>query len=78
MLRQSLIQAGFRHPKGTAIYFGIRFLLALLLPVLYLMANVMHTESEPKSPLLFLLAAAGFYIVPYLLKLITQPTPGSY
>ncbi len=45
-LRQSLIQAGFRHPKGTAIYFGLRFLLALLLPVIYLTANVVNVKSE--------------------------------
>jgi len=39
-LRQSLIQAGFRHPKGPAIYFGVRVLAAFLLPVIYLLANV--------------------------------------
>jgi tight adherence protein C len=71
-LRQSLIQAGFRHPKGTAIYFGIRFLLALLLPVLYLLANVMDgVLSRGNLLFCFLLAAAGFYIVPYLLKFLT-------
>ncbi len=72
-LRQSLIQAGFRHPKGTAIYFGLRFLLALLLPVLYLLANVMHgVLSRGNLMVCFLLAGAGFYIVPYLLKFITR------
>jgi tight adherence protein C len=72
-LRQSLIQAGFRHPKGTAIYFGIRFLLALLLPVLYLLANVMHGVLNRGSLLFcFLLAGSGFYIVPYLLRLLTR------
>jgi tight adherence protein C len=72
-LRQSLIQAGFRHPKGTAIYFGLRFLLALLLPVLYLLANVMHGVLNRGNLLAcFLLAGAGFYIVPYLLKFLTS------
>ena len=73
LLRQSLLQAGFRHPNGIAIYFGIRFLLALLLPVLYLMANVMHgVLSRGNLLICFLLAAAGFYVVPYLLKLLTS------
>jgi len=72
-LRQSLIQAGFRHPKGTAIYFGIRFLLALLLPVLYFMANVMNGVLSRKHLMVgFLLAGAGFYLVPYLLKFLTS------
>ena len=72
-LRQSLIQAGFRHPKGTAIYFGIRFLLALLLPVLFFLANVMNGVLSRSHLLVgFMLAATGFYIVPYLLKLLTR------
>ena len=72
-LRQSLIQAGFRHPKGTAIYFGIRFLLALLLPVIYLLANVMNgVMSRGNLMVCFMLAGAGFYVVPYLLKFITS------
>ncbi len=32
-LRFSLIQAGFRHPKGTAIYFGFQALGAFFLPM---------------------------------------------
>jgi tight adherence protein C len=70
-LRQSLIQAGFRHPKGTAIYFGLRFLLALLLPVLYLVANVMNGVMNQGSLLVCCtLAGAGFYAGPYVLKFI--------
>ena len=61
VLRQSLIQAGFRHPKATAIYFGLRFLLALLLPVLYLLANVMNgVMSRGNLLFCFMLAGAGF------------------
>jgi tight adherence protein C len=72
-LRQSLIQAGFRHPKGTAIYFGLRFLLALLLPVLYLLANVMNGVMNRGNLLFcFLLAGSGFYVGPYLLRFITS------
>jgi tight adherence protein C len=70
-LRQSLIQAGFRHPKGTAIFFGLRFLLALLLPVIYLLANVMHgVMSRGNLLVCFLLAGAGFYLVPYILRFL--------
>jgi len=72
-LRQSLIQAGFRHPKGTAIYFGLRFLLALLLPVLYLLGNVMNGVMNRGNLLVcFMLAGSGFYVVPYLLRFITR------
>ena len=72
-VRLSLIQAGFRHPKGTAIYFGLRFLLALLLPVLYLLANVMNNVMSRGNLLFcFLLAASGFYVGPYLLRFITR------
>ena len=72
-IRQSLIQAGFRHPKGTAIYFGLRFLLALLLPVLYLLANVMNGVMNRGNLLFcFMLAGSGFYVVPYLLRFIIR------
>jgi tight adherence protein C len=70
-LRQSLIQAGFRHPKGTAIYFGLRLLVALLLPVLYLLANAMNgVMSRGNLLYVFILAGGGFYASPYLLKFI--------
>jgi tight adherence protein C len=72
-LRQSLVQAGFRHPKGTAIYFGIRILSAILWPVLYLMANVMNGVLDQGNLLVcFALAAGGFYLVPYALKFLTN------
>jgi len=72
-LRQSLIQAGFRHPKGTHIYFGLRFLLALLLPLCYLLAHVMNGIMNQGNLLVcFVLAISGFYVVPYLLKFITR------
>ncbi|MBW1991110.1 MAG: type II secretion system F family protein [Deltaproteobacteria bacterium] len=32
-LRRSLIIAGFRHPKAPAVYFGLKLICALLLPV---------------------------------------------
>jgi len=72
-LRLNLVQAGFRHPKGLAIFFGIRFLLALLLPVIFLLANVINGSFTQKNLMVAILAAgSGFYIVPYLLKWITR------
>lgn len=71
-LRQSLIQAGFRHPKGTAIYFGLRILVAIVLPVLYLLANMMNGVMNRGNLLVcFLLSGGGFYLVPYGLKFLS-------
>jgi tight adherence protein C len=71
-LRKSLIQAGFRHPKGPAIYFGIRVLWAFLLPVIYLLANAVDgTLTKGNLLICFMTAGIGFYMVPYLLKFIT-------
>jgi tight adherence protein C len=72
-LRQSLIQAGFRHSKGPAIYFGIRILLAILLPLVYLIANAMDGVLTKGNLLIcFIIAASGFYMVPYGLRVITR------
>jgi tight adherence protein C len=71
-LRQSLIQAGFRHPKGPAIYFGVRTILGFLLPVIYLVANAVDGVLTRGNLLTcFVAAGIGFYMVPYLLKFIT-------
>jgi len=70
-LRQSLIQAGFRHPKGPAIYFGIRVILAFLLPLVYLLANAIDGVLTRGNLLVcFMIAGSGFYLVPYFLRLI--------
>jgi tight adherence protein C len=72
-LRQTLIQAGFRHPKGPAIYFGLRILLGFLLPMIYLLANAMHgTMTRGNLMFCFLAAGVGFYCGPYIMKLITN------
>jgi tight adherence protein C len=72
-LRLSLIQAGFRHPKGPAIYFGVRILLAFLLPVLYLLPNAVDGVVTRGNLLVcFMAAGVGFYMVPYGLKFITS------
>ncbi len=72
-LRMALIQAGFRHPKGTAIYFGIRALAAFTLPLPYLLANAMQgVMSSGNLGVCLLLAAMGFYLPPLLLRVMTR------
>jgi len=71
-LRLSLIQAGFRHPKGTAIYFGFQALGAFFLPMPYLLFNAMHgTMTSGNLMICFLLAGSGFYLPQFCLKFIT-------
>jgi tight adherence protein C len=61
-LRSTLIQAGYRHPKNTAIYYGIQALGALLLPMPYLLANLVHGRMAAGNLTgLILLAGLGFY-----------------
>jgi len=72
-LRQTLIQAGFRHSKGPALYFGIRILVAVLPPLVYLLANAMDGVLTKGNLLTcFLLAGGGFYVVPYGLQYLTR------
>jgi len=67
-LRQSLIMAGFRHPKGPAIYFGIRGLSAIILPLPYLLWSAWQVQMASSNVIiLFLAAALGFYLPHYLL-----------
>ena len=78
-LRLALIQAGFRHPKGTAIYFGIRILLAFVLPVLYMAANVMNGVLSRGNLLFCFLLAGSRILYRSLLSEIYHPkTPGSH
>lgn len=61
-LRSTLIQAGYRHPKNTAIYSGIQALGALLLPMPYLLANLVHGRlAAGNLTTVILLAGIGFY-----------------
>jgi tight adherence protein C len=72
-VRFALIQAGFRHPKGPGIYFGIRALSAIALPIPYLLFSAMQGEIGSGSLFcLFGLAGAGFYLPIYVLRFITS------
>lgn len=71
--RSSLIQAGFRHPKGPAYYFGIRALTAFALPLPYLIFSLMKGKIQLVNILAsFLLVAMGFYLPQYVLKVLTR------
>lgn len=72
-IRLVMIQAGFRHPKGPAIYFGMRALMAVFLPLPYLLANVMNgVMSSGNLGICFMLAAGGFYLPQYFLGVLTR------
>ena len=63
-LRMSLIQAGYRHPKGPAIYFGMRALTAFCLPLPYLMANAMQWKLASGNLLFYSCLARWDFICP--------------
>ncbi|MGO9176988.1 MAG: type II secretion system F family protein [Desulfobaccales bacterium] len=68
-LRFSLIQAGYRHPKGPTIFLGIRVLAPFLLALPYLLANVMDGVMTSGNLIVCLmLAGTGFYLPLYVLK----------
>lgn len=72
-IRFALIQAGFRHPKGPGIFFGIRALLAIALPLPYLLFSVIDGNmSYWNLVCAFGLGGAGYYLPQYGLKLITN------
>jgi Flp pilus assembly protein TadB len=72
-MRNALIQAGFRHPKGGAIYFGIRVLGAFILPLIFLLICVSRGKVTPEFLLFaFLLSGTGFYLPMYSLLVITR------
>ncbi len=72
-IRTTLIQAGFRHPSGAAIYFGLRVLGAFILPLTFLLIMVSRGKVTPANlALAFLLSGMGFYLPMYSLLVITR------
>ncbi len=68
-LRFSLIQAGYRHPKGPLIFLGLRVLAPFLLALPYLLFNVMGgVMASGNLMYCLLLAGVGFYFPPFILK----------
>jgi len=72
-MRSSLIQAGFRHPRASSVYFGLRVLGAFFLPLPYLMYFFVQGKTTSGSLLIaFVFAGVGFYLPQYFLKVITR------
>jgi tight adherence protein C len=72
-IHSELTQAGVRHPKGMAIYFGIRILVAILPSLLYLLANIMDGRLATGNLMIcFMIAGGGFYITPYFLRFVIR------
>jgi tight adherence protein C len=72
-VRALLIQAGYRHPKGPAIYFGLRVLLAVLLPLPFLLVSAWEGRMAAGGIfILLLVSATGFYFPHYLLGYLTR------
>ncbi len=68
-LRQSMIQAGYRHANAPAVYFGLRALLAFTLPLPYLMWPILTGKATPVNILVaFVFVAAGYFLPQYLLQ----------
>lgn len=71
--REALTQAGFRHPQALSIYYGIRVLGALLLPLLYMSAILIQGKlSVGNLGVFILLAGTGFYLPHYLLLVMIR------
>jgi tight adherence protein C len=69
-VRQQLIYAGFRHPSAPLIYFGLRALTALTLPLPYLLYQIVRGVVNANTLIYSFLIAAGGYLLPqYLLKI---------
>jgi tight adherence protein C len=72
-MRSTLIQAGFRHPKGPGIFFGIRALMAISLPIPYLLFIVIDGNMSYWNFICaFGLGGAGFYLPQFGLRFITR------
>jgi len=72
-LRFALLQAGFRHPKGPAIFYGLQALGAFCLPLPYLLLNAMNgTMASGNLAICLLLGGLGFYLPRYALKYATS------
>jgi len=72
-MRMSLIQAGFRHPRASGVYFGLRALGAFFLPLPYLMYYIVHGQATSTNLMIaFVFSGVGFYLPQYFLKVITR------
>ncbi len=73
-LRMTLIRAGFRHSAAPAVYFGVRVLLAVGIPCLYVFYTFFFSGKATSGKLLsaLMLAALGYYGPVYGLKFLAS------
>jgi tight adherence protein C len=68
-LRFTLVRAGYRHPNAPAIYFGLRALGAIILPMPYMLLPMLKGGTTAMNLVVaFMLSAAGYFLPNYLLK----------
>jgi tight adherence protein C len=68
-VRQQLIYAGFRYASAPLIYFGLRVVTAMILPLPYLLSQIVRGLVNPNTLLYaFLFAGLGYLLPQYLLK----------
>ena len=68
--RKRLVNAGFRRNEAIGIFYGIKALLTLLFPGLFLFSKVFYGKISPEELLFvaFFLAALGYYLPTIYLK----------
>lgn len=73
-LRMTLIRAGFRHSSAPAVYFGLRVLLALGFPLIFMLYIMLIKRGADSFSLAAacVLAAIGYYGPVYGLRLIAS------
>lgn len=71
-LRLTLIRAGFRHSSAPAVYFGLRALLGVCLPLIFMLYMVFFKRGADSFSLVgaMVLAAIGYYGPVYGLRII--------
>jgi len=71
-LRMNLIRAGFRHSAAPAVYFGIRVLLAIGLPVLSMLYLLVSKGKANALNIMWalLMSAIGYYAPVYGLRFL--------
>jgi tight adherence protein C len=61
--REMAVQAGFRHPQAPAVFFGSRVLIALLLPIPFLLTFILRGKlNSVNLAFSFFMALGGFFL----------------
>jgi|UniRef100_A0A7C3SHK4 tight adherence protein C len=73
-LRMTLVRAGFRHSSSPAVYFGLRVLLALGFPAIFMAYVLLFKHGADSFSLMsaLVLSALGYYSPVYGLRFIAK------